>query len=82
MFNSLTSIESQGIQGGKILPQKRFVTAGSDNLIRIWSFDDEGKKWVEEETITGHQDWVRDVAWAPNIGLPGMYIASASQVSR
>ncbi|XAO24354.1 protein transporter SEC13 [Cryptococcus bacillisporus CA1280] len=59
--------------------QKRFVTAGSDNLIRIWGFDEEQKKWTEEETIKGHEDWVRDVAWAPNIGLPGMYIASASQ---
>ncbi|WWD19759.1 hypothetical protein CI109_104223 [Kwoniella shandongensis] len=60
-------------------PQKRFVTAGSDNLIRIWGYDEEAKKWSEEETIRGHDDWVRDVAWAPNIGLPGMYIASASQ---
>lgn len=61
--------------------QKRFVSAGSDNVIRIWSLDDEEKKWVDEESIRGHDDWVRDVAWAPNIGLPGMYIASASQVS-
>ncbi|WRT70097.1 uncharacterized protein IL334_007091 [Kwoniella shivajii] len=62
-----------------IAPQKRFVTAGSDNLIRIWGYDEEAKKWIEEEVIKGHEDWVRDVAWAPNIGLPGMYIASASQ---
>jgi protein transport protein SEC13 len=61
--------------------QKRFVTGGSDNLIRIWAYDDEQKKWAEEEVIKEHEDWVRDVAWAPNIGLPGMYIASASQVS-
>lgn len=61
--------------------QKRFVSAGSDNLIKIWLYDDESKKWIEEETIKEHEDWVRDVAWAPNIGLPGMYVASASQVS-
>lgn len=60
---------------------KRFVSAGSDNLIKIWAWDDEAKKWAEEETIREHEDWVRDVAWAPNIGLPGTYIASASQVS-
>jgi len=65
-----------------LVPQKRFVSAGSDNLIRIWTFDDDAKKWAEEEVIRGHEDWVRDVAWAPNIGLPGMYIASASQVSQ
>lgn len=67
---------------GQATPQKRFVSGGSDNLIRIWVFDDEQKKWVEEEVIKEHEDWVRDVAWAPNIGLPGMYIASASQVSK
>lgn len=65
---------------GQLTAQKRFVSGGSDNLIRIWVFDDEQKKWVEEEVIKEHEDWVRDVAWAPNIGLPGMYIASASQV--
>ncbi|CAD6567232.1 MAG: GTPase-activating protein S13 [Tremellales sp. Tagirdzhanova-0007] len=64
---------------GQPFTQKRFVSAGSDNLIRIWGFDDEGKKWAEEEVIKGHEDWVRDVAWAPNSGLPGNYIASASQ---
>lgn len=30
--------------------------------------------------MDGHTDWVRDVAWAPNIGLPRSYIATASQV--
>lgn len=62
--------------------QKRFVTGGSDNLIRIWVFDEIAKKWQEEEVLRGHDDWVRDVAWAPNTGLPGMHIASASQVGR
>lgn len=32
--------------------------------------------------LNGHTDWVRDVAWAPNIGMPGNYIASCSQVRR
>jgi protein transport protein SEC13 len=50
-------------------------------MVRIWLYDEEAKKWGEEEVIKGHEDWVRDTAWAPNIGLPGMYIASASQVS-
>ena len=26
-----------------------------------------------------HSDWVRDVSWAPNLGLPKSTIASASQ---
>lgn len=42
---------------------------------------EEQQVWVDEETLEGHADWVRDVAWAPNIGLPRSYIATASQVS-
>ena len=76
---AVISNETQSGQS-QLAPQKRLVSAGSDNLVRIWNFDDTQKKWVEEEVIRGHDDWVRDVAWAPNIGLPGMYIASASQV--
>ena len=38
-------------------------------------------EWEEEEKLEAHSDWVRDVAWAPNIGLPTSKIASCSQVS-
>lgn len=41
---------------------------------------DDAKTWKEEETLDGHSDWVRDVTWAPNIGLPKSYLASCSQV--
>ena len=58
---------------------KRFASAGCDNLVKIWGFRDDTQAWVEEEVLEGHQDWVRDVAWAPNIGLPRSYIATASQ---
>lgn len=34
---------------------------------------------MHEETLEGHQDWVRDVAFAPSIGLPKTYLASCSQ---
>lgn len=34
--------------------------------------------YIEEYTLEGHTDWVRDVAWAPSI-LQKSYIASASQ---
>lgn len=60
---------------------KRFASAGCDNLVKIWCFREDTQSWVEEETLEGHTDWVRDVAWAPNIGLPRSYIATASQVS-
>ena len=35
---------------------------------------------MEEDILEGHADWVRDVAWAPNIGLLCSYIATTLQV--
>jgi len=77
------------LPGSLITPQqatpqgvKRFASAGCDNLVKIWGFREDSQAWVEEEVLEGHTDWVRDVAWAPNIGLPRSYIATASQVSR
>lgn len=57
---------------------KRLVTGGCDNLVKIWRFD-HPNKWTEEIVLEGHSDWVRDVAWAPNIGMPKNMIASCSQ---
>ncbi|KAH9946722.1 WD40-repeat-containing domain protein [Amylocystis lapponica] len=58
---------------------KRFASAGCDNLVCIWGFREDTQAWGKEEQLEGHSDWVRDVAWAPNIGLPRSYIATASQ---
>ena len=41
--------------------------------------EEEGQ-WVEDQKLEGHSDWVRDVAWAPSIGLPRNVIATCSQV--
>eukprot|EP00794_Sanderia_malayensis_P005824 gene5824-6521_t len=57
---------------------KKFVSGGCDNLVKIWAYEEENARWVEEETLDAHSDWVRDVAWAPNIGLPISTIASCS----
>ena len=38
----------------------------------------ESKTYTPTLSLTGHTDWVRDVAWAPTI-LQKSYIASASQ---
>ncbi|XP_013409343.1 protein SEC13 homolog, partial [Lingula anatina] len=43
---------------------------------------EEDDQWVEEQKLEGHSDWVRDVAWAPSIGLPKSVIASCSQDCR
>ncbi|KAI7870038.1 WD40-repeat-containing domain protein [Spinellus fusiger] len=58
---------------------KKFVSAGCDNRIKIWGWREETKSWQEEENLEGHSDWVRDVAWAPSIGLSKSYLASCSQ---
>lgn len=39
----------------------------------------ETKQWQCDDTLQTHSDWVRDVAWSPNVGLSKQYIASASQ---
>ncbi|KAF4525558.1 hypothetical protein B566_EDAN015115 [Ephemera danica] len=57
-------------------PVKRLVSGGCDNLVKIWR--EENDAWVEEAKLERHSDWVRDVAWAPSIGLPASYIASGS----
>lgn len=59
---------------------KRFVSGGCDNLIKIWK--ESGDRWIEENKLEVHSDWVRDVAWAPSTGLRRSYIASCSQDRR
>ncbi|KAK0532699.1 GTPase-activating protein S13 [Tilletia horrida] len=58
---------------------RRFATAGGDSLVKIWEWKADLSQYVQIETLEGHTDWVRDVAFAPNIGLPRTYLASASQ---
>ncbi|KAI9143263.1 WD40 repeat-like protein [Paraphysoderma sedebokerense] len=58
---------------------KRFASAGCDHLIKIWEWSEDTKTYDAVHTLSGHVDWVRDVAWAPNIGLPCNYIASCGQ---
>jgi protein transport protein SEC13 len=76
---SLLSPSAPGAPDASGVSNKRFASAGCDNLVRIWSYRDDAQTWVEEDVLDGHKDWVRDVAWAPSIGLPRSYIATASQ---
>eukprot|EP01024_Parvocaulis_polyphysoides_P013748 TRINITY_DN1540_c0_g1_i2.p1 TRINITY_DN1540_c0_g1~~TRINITY_DN1540_c0_g1_i2.p1 ORF type:complete len:188 (+),score=27.14 TRINITY_DN1540_c0_g1_i2:117-680(+) len=62
-------------EGGQFV--KRLVTCGCDNLIKIWS--EQNGQWVCESSLKGHENWVRDAAWAPDLGLPRSTIASAGQ---
>ena len=62
---------------------KRLVTGSCDYNVKIWRETEDGWK-MEERLVTDgaqstHGDWVRDVAWAPNSGLPTNIIASCSE---
>ncbi|KAI9751808.1 MAG: Intermediate filament protein [Chaenotheca gracillima] len=57
---------------------RRFVTGGSDNMVKIWDWSPETKSYNTTHTLPGHTDWVRDVSWSPTL-LSKSYIASASQ---
>jgi len=68
--------------GGKQTAQMRFVTAGCDNTIRMFGFNSHSSRWEKQEGAfedKGHDDWVRDVAWAPSLGLLSNTIASCSE---
>ena len=64
--------------GQQTAPLKRFATGGSDCLVKIWEYASDSQSYNTIAELPGHQDWVRDVAWAPTI-LSKSYIASASQ---
>ena len=49
--------------------------------LQIWRWTQE-EGWKQDgNSLLGHKDWVRDVAWCPNLGMPSNTIASASQDS-
>jgi len=67
-------------QTGENNYRARLVTGGCDHAVKIWHQQLNGEwKPQPEVVLTQHSDWVRDVAWAPNIGLPYSTIASCSQ---
>lgn len=48
-------------------------------MLKIWSYAPESQSYKQDGApLTGHTDWVRDVAWSPTV-LQKSYIASASQ---
>lgn len=83
-LNSLNDIKPSTISGDTAMLSKpamveRLVSGGCDHLVKVWKYDRESDKWSEECQLEGHSDWVRDVSWAPSIGLPKWYIASCGQ---
>ncbi|KAK9449117.1 WD40-repeat-containing domain protein [Limtongia smithiae] len=69
-----------GTVGGATGATQRFVTGGSDGLIKIWHLDHATSLYTEESVLEATSTtgaWIRDIAWAPSV-LPKSYLASAS----
>jgi len=61
-------------------PVRRLASCGCDNLVKLWVWSEQTGTWAEEAApLVGHTDWVRCVAWAPNVGLPMNTLASCGQ---
>lgn len=70
-------LSDEGKSDKFILPPKRLVSGGNDNLVCLWELRDEAEP---RKTVIGqHADWVRDVAWCNNIGLKADMVASCSE---
>lgn len=64
---------------GLLEPVQKLASGGCDNTVKVWKFANGA--WTMDcfPALHMHTDWVRDVAWAPNLGLPKSTIASCSQ---
>jgi protein transport protein SEC13 len=60
-------------------PVQKLVSGGCDNTVKVWKHINNSWKMDCFPPLSKHVDWVRDVAWAPNLGLVKSTIASASQ---
>ncbi|KAF3787192.1 transport protein SEC13-like protein B [Nymphaea thermarum] len=58
---------------------QKLASGGCDNTVKVWKLQNGVWKMDCFPALQKHSDWVRDVAWAPNLGLPKSTIASASQ---
>ncbi|KAI5477056.1 vesicle budding-related protein, protein transporter SEC13 [Pseudohyphozyma bogoriensis] len=79
---SLTAADGPDGGASGISQVKRFATGGCDGLVRVWGWKEDTKTWSPDPVqpvLEGHADWVRDVAWAPSVGVGRAYVASAGQ---
>ncbi|CAH7671141.1 COPII-coated vesicle component Sec13 [Phakopsora pachyrhizi] len=79
--SSLTSpLNNSNSNSGAPIETKKFATGGCDGLVKIWALNSKTGIWELSESLeSGHTDWIRDVAYAPGIGLNRTYLASAGQ---
>lgn len=67
------------VSSGQFEPVQKLASGGADNTVKVWKHYSGNWKLDCFPALSMHTDWVRDVAWAPNLGLPKSTIASASQ---
>ncbi|KZV55869.1 hypothetical protein F511_15719 [Dorcoceras hygrometricum] len=67
------------VGSGMLDPVHKLASGGCDNTVKVWKLYNGNWKMDCFPALQKHSDWVRDVAWAPNLGLPKSTIASASQ---
>lgn len=67
------------VGSGLLDPVQKLVSGGCDNTVKVWKLHNGSWKMDCFPALHMHKDWVRDVAWAPNLGLHKSTIASASQ---
>jgi protein transport protein SEC13 len=60
-------------------PIRRLATGGCDQGVRLWSQGPDGVWRPEGPPLALHTGWIRDLAFAPNLGLPQTCIATAGQ---
>jgi protein transport protein SEC13 len=61
------------------IPPARIASGGCDRTVKVWTVDDKHCITQVGNPLTDHEDWVRDVAWAPNVGLSHNILATGSQ---
>ncbi|CAM9208102.1 unnamed protein product [Discosporangium mesarthrocarpum] len=76
-YHSVGSRDDSGTQ------YMRLVTGSCDERVRFWrcpvGSTDAWELERQENEASPHNDWVRDVAWAPSTGMPWNMVASCSE---
>lgn len=79
---SMPLVPERGPTGAPIAPPPpvpRLVTCGREPTARVWRYSRAEQMWLHEGDLQDSPaSTQRDVAWAPNVGMPFSYIAAAS----
>ncbi|KAI3869105.1 hypothetical protein MKX03_005047 [Papaver bracteatum] len=66
------------VGSGLLVPVQKLVSGGCDNTVKVWKLYNGTWKMDCFLALQMHKDWVRDVSWVSNLGLPKSTVASAS----